>query len=161
MGLAVFKTVARPASWSRVGSTPMHLRHEPFELRLHIRSGARREASRVANGARRLPKRFQNTFAAHFCSQLRSTGACDVTGVTPWPTVLQAVTKAPLHAVLGKSAASLRHEHDGETSTAAQSLPGWRARLTPYHQHCRAVQRGTRLLSGIQLWKKLTVDQTA
>jgi hypothetical protein len=24
---AVFKTVARPASWSRVGSTPMHLRH--------------------------------------------------------------------------------------------------------------------------------------
>ncbi len=26
-GLAVFKTVARPASWSRVGSTPMHLRH--------------------------------------------------------------------------------------------------------------------------------------
>jgi len=23
----VFKTVARPASWSRVGSTPMHLRH--------------------------------------------------------------------------------------------------------------------------------------
>jgi len=27
VGLAVFKTVARPASWSRVGSTPMHLRH--------------------------------------------------------------------------------------------------------------------------------------
>jgi hypothetical protein len=26
VGLAVFKTVARPASWSRVGSTPMHLR---------------------------------------------------------------------------------------------------------------------------------------
>ena len=26
MGFAVFKTVARPASWSRVGSTPMHLR---------------------------------------------------------------------------------------------------------------------------------------
>ena len=33
MGLAVFKTVARPASWSRVGSTPMHLRQSAIELK--------------------------------------------------------------------------------------------------------------------------------
>ena len=31
---AVFKTVARPASWSRVGSTPMHLRHPKLNCKI-------------------------------------------------------------------------------------------------------------------------------
>jgi len=37
---AVFKMVARRASWSRVGSTPMHLRHPFFELESHILLGS-------------------------------------------------------------------------------------------------------------------------
>jgi hypothetical protein len=77
VGLAVFKTVARPASWSRVGSTPMHLRH------LFLNSDSiliRADAAHVAvlSGPRRLRKRLK-TFAARFCSQFRSTGVCKIT----------------------------------------------------------------------------------
>jgi len=160
VGLAVFKTVARPASWSRVGSTPMHLRHEPFELSLHIRSwptSGKSRCKRASPSSKTLSKRL----CSPFLQPAQIHGRVRQHNRNTFADVRQAVTKAPLHAVLGTPAASLRHVHGGETSTAAPSLPGWRARLTPYHQHCRAVTRGTRLLSGIQVRKKLTVDQTA
>ena len=70
----VFKTVARPASWSRVGSTPMHLRHEDFELKTTCQIGADAKLVALATGLAVFQNasktQLQPSFAAHF----RSTG---------------------------------------------------------------------------------------
>jgi len=67
-GWTVFKTVARPASWSRVGSTPMHLRHAGLNsnsIQIRARGDASRNPYDASPSSETLSRRvLQPIFAA-------------------------------------------------------------------------------------------------